>query len=87
VSLAAPTLPAEVRAFIDDRDGCDHFRGEPWSSGDDPDIKERREFIFENIRKLCTGTDKRLASLRKKYRGNLTVLKQLRQYEDTIERH
>lgn len=85
-SFAAKKFPADVQAFTNDRDGCDHFRGEPWDLGDDPDIKERREFIFKNIRELCTGTDKKLASLRKKYRNDPAVIKHLRQYEDRIER-
>lgn len=81
----AHDLPADVQAFIDERDGCDHFRGEPWGAGDDPEIKERREFIFKNIKKLCTGTDKRLAELRNKYRNDPAVIERLRVYEDSIE--
>ncbi len=82
----AHDLPADVQSFIDARDGCDHFRGEPWGAGDDPEVKERREFIFENIKKLCTGTDKRLAELRSKYRNNNpVVIERLRVYEDSIE--
>lgn len=81
----ANDLPADVQSFIDERDGCDHFRGEPWGAGDDPAVKERREFVFENIKKLCTGTDKRLAELRKKYRNDPIVIKRLRAYEDNIE--
>lgn len=86
-SVAASKLPVDVQAFTDDREGCDHFRGEPWDPGDDPNTKERREFIFKNIRELCTGTDNKLASLRKKYRKNPTVIRHHRQYEDQIERH
>ncbi|NMM28710.1 MAG: hypothetical protein HHJ12_15820 [Glaciimonas sp.] len=84
-SAGASELPSDVKSFIDDREGCDHFRGEPWDSGSDPDIKERREFIFENIKQLCTGTDKRLATLRRKHRSNLNVIERLSDYEDTIE--
>ena len=81
----AHDLPADVQSFIEERDGCDHFRGEPWGAGDDPEVKERREFIFENIKKLCTGTDKRLAELRNKYRNDPVVIERLRAYEDSIE--
>lgn len=81
----AGNLPSDVRAFIDKRDGCDHFRGEPWDPGDDPLVKDRREFILENINKLCTGTDKQLTELREKYRNNSAVIERLRQYEDNIE--
>ncbi len=85
IGADAHDLPADVQSFIDARDGCDHFRGEPWGAGDDPEVKERREFIFENIKKLCTGTDKRLAELRIKYRNDPVMVERLRVYEDSIE--
>jgi len=78
-------LPAEVKSFVDQRDGCDHFRGEPWDGGDDPDVKERREFIFQNIKELCTGADRRLRELRKKYRNDKVITELLKGYEDRIE--
>ena len=37
-----PNLPSDVKSFVDQRDGCDHFRGEPWFEGDDPEVTERR---------------------------------------------
>lgn len=80
-----PTLPADVKSFVDRRDGCDHFRGEPWDSGEDPVIKERREFIFKNIKDLCTGTDKQLEELRNKYSNNPVIFELLGKYEDKIE--
>jgi len=79
-------LPSDVTSFVDQRDGCDHFRGEPWDGGDDPEIKERREFIFQNIKNLCTGTDMRLEKLRHKYRHNQEIVELLKEYEDQIER-
>lgn len=84
-AIAVGPMPTDVRSFIDQRDGCDHFRGEPWDSGNEPEVKERREFIFQNIKKLCTGTDKRLAGLRRKYRNNPEIIDRLRSYEDRIE--
>jgi len=80
-----PALPPDVKSFVDRRDGCDHFRGEPWDGGDDPVIKERREFIFQNLKDLCTGTDKQLEELRAKYRNNPVIIKLLGRYEDRIE--
>ena len=82
---AATELPSDVQSFIDDRDGCDHFRGEPWDTGNEPEVKERREFIFKNIKELCTGSDRRLSNLREKYRSDPRILDRLRDYEDTIE--
>jgi hypothetical protein len=84
-ALAAESLPTDVQSFIDTRQACDHFRGEPWNPGDEPEIKARREFIFESIMKYCTGTDKRLRELRNKYRDNPKIVERLREYEDRIE--
>jgi len=84
IALAAE-LPADVQSFIDDRESCDHFRGEPFDSGNVQDIKERREFIHQQLRRLCTGTDQRLANLRRKYRSDRDVIASLSDYEDTIE--
>jgi len=84
-AIAVGPIPTDVRSFIDQRDGCDYFRGEPWDSGNEPEAIERREFIIQNIKKLCAGTDKRLAGLRKKYRNNFKIISRLRSYEDRIE--
>ena len=79
-------IPTDVQKFSERRDGCDHFRSEPWDEGDEPDAKERREFIFNNIRELCTGTDKELSDLRNKYRDDRSIIDHLSKYEDQIER-
>ena len=83
--LAAESLPADVQSFIDTRQACDHFRGEPWNPGDEPEIKERRELVLESIKKYCAGTDKRLAELRGKYCDNPKIIERLREYEDHVE--
>jgi hypothetical protein len=84
-AFAQSKLPSDVRAFVDRRNGCDHFRGEPWDLGDDAEVKERREFIFRQINTLCRGTDRQLARLQKKYAKNNEVVKKLAGYEDAIE--
>lgn len=86
IVLVSCGLPADVQQFSERRDGCDHFRSEPWDEGDEPDIKERREFILNNIRELCTGTDKELTSLRRKYKDDKSIIGHLSKYEDQIER-
>jgi hypothetical protein len=74
------------RAVIfDTRQACDHFRGEPWNLGDEREIKGRREFILESIKEYCTGTDKQLAELRRKYADNPKIIERLQEYEDHIE--
>jgi hypothetical protein len=72
-------FPSAVTAFMVDRDGCDHFRGE--EAYDD----DRRAFLEDSIRQLCTGTDTRLAALRKRYAGDPDVTAALANYEDEIE--
>ena len=75
----AEEWPADVAAFIETRDRCDHFRGE------EPYDEERRKFLEKNINELCTGTDRKLADLKEKYRGNLAVRERLSLYEENIE--
>ncbi|MET0370443.1 MAG: hypothetical protein ABW039_03595 [Sphingobium sp.] len=72
-------FPGEVTAFMVDRDGCDHFRGE------EPYDAERRVYLEESIAALCTGSDARLALLRRRYAGDATVMAALSGYEDRIE--
>lgn len=74
-------LPSDVAKYIDQREGCDHFRGE---FPDPPDEQRMREIELE-IRKLCTGTDKKLAQLKRKYAKNQMVMKRLNEFEEKIE--
>lgn len=50
-----------------------------------PDVKQRREFIFAQVKRLCRGTDRELLLLRKKYRGNARINNRLRDYETVID--
>jgi cytochrome c556 len=72
-------LPAEVRAFVEKRDGCDHFRGE------DPYDAERAKQIDAELTRLCTGTDAELARLRRVHARNKAVMQALAGYEDRVE--
>lgn len=72
-------LPADVQAFVEQRDLCDHFRGE------EPYDEERRLFLEQNMIELCTGSDGQLAALKQKYRGNEAVQSALAGYEVDIE--
>ncbi|MEP2103627.1 MAG: hypothetical protein ABJP02_15970 [Parasphingorhabdus sp.] len=74
-----PAIVKEARSFIIQRQGCDHFRGEP---GYD---EERQKLLNEQIKKLCTGTDKRLAKLRLRYSDSPETVKALADFEDCIE--
>ena len=69
-------IPDDVTKFIEKREGCNHFRGEPAYDDD------RRDFLLEQISALCTGTDAELSALKSKYK---TVLNLLSEYEEDIE--
>ena len=74
-----PCFLPDVAAFIERRDGCDHFRGE------EPYDEERRAFLEKNIVELCSGTDQQLAALKIKYSSDPNVIAKLVQYEADIE--
>ena len=91
IALAArgeEPLPADVKSFVEQRDVCDHFRGEPYGGPSDSETveqRERREFVLASQEKYCTGTDKRLAELKLKYGGDSRVLDRLNRYDTQIE--
>ena len=78
-SVEVKPFPQEVTDYMVARDSCDHFRGEEAYSAD------RRAYLEENIRALCTGTDAKLAELRDHYAGDDDVVEALKGYEDHIE--
>ncbi len=77
--LATSPFPADVTKFVEQRDGCDHFRGEY------PYDEERAQFLQKNLKELCTGTDKKLAQLKKKYKTRSDIINKLSDYEPQIE--
>jgi hypothetical protein len=78
-AIAQARLPEDVARFIERRDACDHFRGEEAYDA------KRREFLEQQTLKLCVGSDKQLAGLKKKYAGNKAVMRKLDEYEHEIE--
>lgn len=78
-ALAQTPWPDDVVRFVERRETCDHFRGE------EPYDAARREFLAQQTQKFCVGTDRQLADLKKKYRGNTSVTTKLEQYEAEIE--
>ncbi|WP_414222067.1 hypothetical protein [Cupriavidus necator] len=77
-------LPQEVKSYIAERNICDHFRGEP-IEGNSPEQIERREFVADSLDIYCSGTDKRLAALKRRYKNNRAAMDKLSQYEERIE--
>ncbi len=75
----AADLPADVSAFVEERQQCDHFRGE------EPYDEARRVEIDSALDRYCRGTDARLAKLKTKYRHDAAVCDALAAFEDKIE--
>ncbi len=71
----------ELAQFLQDRDLCDHFRGE---IPDPPDALRANE-VAESIEKYCTGTDEDLRALKSQYANDAEAMLQLSRYEDSIE--
>lgn len=80
-NAAEEKLPPDVAKYVEQREGCDHFRGEV---PDPPDAQRMRE-IERQIRKLCAGTDEKLSKLKRKYVRNQAVLKRLNEFEEDVE--
>jgi|SRR5471032_3170745 len=76
---AAQELPKDVTSFLEERESCDHWRGE---EGYD---NERRAEIDWSICQSCPGTDLKLASLKKKYRADKATMDKLAELETQIE--
>ena len=72
-------LPRDVARFVRDRDRCEHFKNE------EPYDAERRLFLQRSVDQFCKRMDKRLAALKRKYKGNSAVQSKLRAYEADIE--
>jgi hypothetical protein len=75
----AQELPKDVISFLEERESCDHWRGE---EGYD---KERRAEIDWSVCQSCPGTDSKLASLKKKYRVDKATMEKLVELEPEIE--
>lgn len=79
-TAAEAQLPADVASYVEQREGCDHFRGEI----PDPPDEQRMKDLEREIDKLCKGTDQMLVKLKRKYAKNRTILKRLNQFETDI---
>lgn len=76
---AEQELPREVSTFLEERESCDHWRGEEGYE------KERRAAIDWSICQSCPGTDSKLALLKKKYRADRATMDKLTELEPKIE--
>ncbi|EKD31767.1 MAG: hypothetical protein ACD_77C00255G0003 [uncultured bacterium] len=70
-------VSTDVEEFIKRGELCAHFRQEPWPEGESDEVKERREFIVQQINQFCTGLHEAGNNLRQKYRGDPLVIEKL----------
>lgn len=73
-------LPADVAKYVEQREGCDHFRGEV----PDPADAQRMREIEREISKLRTGADRKLSKLKRKYAKDQAITR-LNEFEENIE--
>ncbi|MDD5057038.1 MAG: hypothetical protein PHQ60_04125 [Sideroxydans sp.] len=84
------SFPTDVKEFINDKEGCDHFAGEPrdfdesykreFGKKAEVEEAERAAFLEEMTEKLCYQIDRRLTLLMRKYLGDKSVIDKLSQY-------
>jgi len=76
---AGNALPKDVTLFVEQREACDHWRGE---YGYD---SARQADIDRAVCESCVGTDDKLAKLKRKYQGKQAILQKLEAFEADIE--
>ena len=72
-------IPNDIRQFVQQRDLCDHLRGEI------PDQGDEQSQVIDDINQQCRGTDAELQRLKLKYTHNTLFEHLLNQYEPDIE--
>ncbi len=80
LAYGVPPVPKDVEKFLFQRESCEHFLGEI----PDPGEKERMREVNKAIKDTCTGTDKSLAALKKKYAGQPAVMKLLKDLDPRL---
>lgn len=60
-------IPADVRSFITDAQGCNHF------SGEEPNDPKRATFLKKHTDGMCAGIERRHERLTAKYAQNEDV--------------
>ena len=83
-ACAAPPVAdatPDLATFLERRAACDHWRGEV---PDPPDPARMRE-VVQQTGLWCKGTDAQLAQLKKRYRDDPLVSRQLADLEPQVE--
>lgn len=80
-ACATPPATPDLATFLERRAACDHWRGEV---PDPPDPARMRE-VVQQTDEWCKGTDAQLTQLKKRYRDDPVVSKQLADLEPQVE--
>lgn len=90
-------LPEDVRLYVQKRDSCEHFLGEPRdfdeeymrSGGEqaEKDLRERVAFLLQMALETCPGLDRQLVMLKERHSGSQDVMSHLNAYSQEIEQH
>jgi hypothetical protein len=80
----AQALPEDTARFLSERKICEHFLGEP-VEGRTLEQQERRDFVADSIDIYCSGTDKRLAALKRRYSKDASIMTILNALEEKLE--
>ncbi len=72
-------LPRDVRAFVARHEACEHFLGE------EPYDAARARELARNVKSLCTGSDAKLARLKRKYAGHAAIMDVLLRLDPDLE--
>ncbi len=83
-SAAGNPAAEAVRAYVERREACDHFRGEP-VEGEGEEALARLEFVQRQIFEKCNGTDAELARLRAIHAKDPVLSQALADFEYPIE--
>jgi hypothetical protein len=81
LAACATESTPDLAAFLERRAECDHWRGEV----PDPPDPERMREVEQQTAQTCKGTDADLAALKKRYRDDPVVSKQLAAFEPQVE--
>jgi hypothetical protein len=80
-ACASSESTPDLASFLEHRADCDHWRGEV---PDPPDPARMRE-VEQRTALTCKGTDAQLAALKRRYRDDPVVSKQLAAFEPQVE--
>ncbi len=78
-TMANGNFPRDMNDFIADRELCDYFRTQ------EPNDKEQENFYKKNTERFCSGSDKKLAELKKKYKQREDFIEKLNEFDSNIE--